>query len=233
MIALGYSSYNLYFSSKVDIITQMTVEKLSTRIPDDNLDSKLLKSFVTMIEGFRHPTNPEETAYADQWFDAAERVISQMEQLEENQHAARTGGIMVVVGTDGDGWVAIREIGEISDGAGRLARDKRHKYIYFALAKAAFLLMYPEFSASSENEKIGKGGQLTYYDGTVIPAGAMIVDDNHLVAFSSFTPQDDESMILATAVEAAHLSLPTALENSRALGNDRFPKIANRVLGLA
>lgn len=211
----------------------MTPEKLSIRIPDDNADSKLLKSFVSMLEGVRQPTKAEEIAYANKWFDAAEQVIHNMEQLEENKTAARTGGVMVVMGTDRDGWVAIREIGEIRDGAGRLARDKRHKYIYFALAKAAFLIMYPEFAASSANERIGSGGQLTYHDGTVIPAGAMIVDNHHLVAFSSFTPKDDESMILATAVEAEHISLPAALTNAEALGNDRFPKIANQVLELA
>jgi hypothetical protein len=200
----------------------MTREKLSAR-----LDKSPLRSLVSLVETVQAPTLPADIDFAHDIFEHAESVVSRMEQLEPNQSAERTGGIMVVARGGAFPFVAIREIAQIKTDKKRTSAEKRKKYTIFALAKAAILLGNPELTSSGQNLNLSTNDMVIHFDEqrnlTVVPAGAMRIGE-YIVSFSSFLPQDDEAVVLGSA-ELAQSASPDDIQSlANKLGNQRYSK---------
>ena len=128
---------------------------------------------------------------------AASEVVGKACELDENTRQERYGGCLVI-GKKGASWFPVPVFF-----GGAANRDseygvKSDKYIAYALAKAAILVLHPEMTSSGQNNSLLEDERL-YMGNNPVPAGAITLPDGTILSFSGFSQECDEAITLAIA----------------------------------
>jgi hypothetical protein len=152
----------------------------------------------------------------------ATSVVKEISKLEPNPSEGRRGGVLAIARAGENPFFYATKIGEI-------VPEKVDKYFRFATAKAAVLVQNPNFNTSRENSTLSSDIKLTV-DGQEVPAGAIRCDGGLILSYSGFSPEDDENVVLATAVVSGSMNDRTALMIAQITGNIRYERIHEQIV---
>jgi hypothetical protein len=189
-------------------------ERLTERLTDKNLLwwAKYLEEKI----GSDEETKP----LIDGIFSAAEQVVVRMNTISPNPYEQRTGGVMVVARRGDEPFIVVREVGKAK---------KIDKYTLFALGKGVILAQNPDATSSRVNVELEVSEQLTF-GGDPLPGGAFTIDENLIIGFSGYSVEDDEAVVLATAVLSGLLSWEESADMALSVSNLRYVQVINNLL---
>lgn len=150
----------------------------------------------------------------------AESVVRGISRIERNVSQGRCGGVLVIARGGEKPYLYATQVG------GKVRPEKIDKYFTYALAKMAVLVQNPDTTISRENNRLPDDQKLNI-EGVEVPGGAVRCKDGTILAFSGFSVDDDESVVLAVAVDSGMLSSQEALKIANFTGNYDYTKIAD------
>lgn len=181
---------------------------------------QFFKHFLQTIESVRAPKIEEHIKLVDELTSAALIVNDRMKNISPNIEQERSGGVLTISGANAqEDFLAVKQIGDVP-----LAKAK--KYTTYSLGKTGILIANPDMRASSQN--LVSDTPLKVED-NIIPGGAIRIGDD-ILSFSGYNPEDDEALILATAVQSGLSSRQATLTIAHDIGNIRYPEVIDQLL---